>query len=263
MRAGKLSVTARGRLIGCGTNRDAGTFAFLSLYGRCFRAIAIVIVIVIKGRRGRINAQSVESAWRWPALVAIGTVNRGCSMKVHLTDCSDLCSAMWGVKLKERRSALRSTIVACAFALLVIVNVVPRAAAASHDDDLKALQKLDTDYQRAVEQNDTQTMARILAEDFILVLGDGQVSTKADLLKDAASGQTKYEHQVDSDRTIRVWGDAAVITAKLWAKGLEDGKQVDYYMWFSDTYVRTPNGWSYVFGQASLSLPRKPKRSAH
>ena len=63
-------------------------------------------------------------------------------------------------------------------------------------------------------QNDTQTMARILA-DFILVLGDGQVATKADLLKDAASGQTKYEHQVDSNRTIRVWGDAAVITAKL------------------------------------------------
>ena len=111
-------------------------------------------------------------------------------MKVHLTDCSDLCSAIWGVKLKERRSALRSTIVACAFALLVIVNVVPRAAAASHDDDLKALQKLDTDYQRAVEQNDTQTMARILAEDFILVLGDGQVSTKADLLKmQQAAGQ--------------------------------------------------------------------------
>jgi hypothetical protein len=24
---------------------------------------------------------------------------------------------------------------------------------------------------------------------------------------------------------------------------------------FSDTYVRTPSGWRYVFGQASLPLP--------
>jgi len=99
-------------------------------------------------------------------------------------------------------------------------------------------------------------MRRILDDSFILVLGDGSTYTKADLLKDAAGGTTKYEHQVDSGRTIRVWGDTAVITAKLWAKGLEDGKQVDYFMWFSDTYVRKPTGWSYVFGQASLALPK-------
>ncbi len=143
--------------------------------------------------------------------------------------------------------------------LLGIVGVGLAVSAANREDDQKTLAKLDTDYQRAVEQDDTKTMARILADDFILVEGDGTVSTKADLLKDAASGNTKYEHQVDSDRTIRVWGDTAVVTAKLWAKGLEDGKQVDYHMWFSDTYVREPTGWSYVFGQASLALPKGSK----
>lgn len=146
-------------------------------------------------------------------------------------------------------------IAACA--LLAIVGNGLAQSVTTREDDQKTLTKLDTDYQRAVEQNDTKTMARILADDFILVSGDGTVYTKADLLKDAASGQTKYQHQVDSDRTIRVWGDTAVITAKLWVKGLEDGKQVDYYQWFSDTYVRKPTGWSYVFGQASLALPKR------
>jgi len=146
-----------------------------------------------------------------------------------------------------------------AWTLLAIVAGGLAESATPRDEDLKALARLDTDYQRAVERNDTKTMARILATDFILVLGDGTVYTKADLLKDAASGHTKYEHQVDSNRTIRVWGDTAVITAKLWTKGLEDGKQVDYYQWFSDTYVRTPSGWSYVFGQASLALPASAK----
>jgi hypothetical protein len=64
-----------------------------------------------------------------------------------------------------------------------------------------------------------------------------------------------YEHQEDSDQTVRVWGDTAVVTALLWAKGSEDGKQFEYRLWFSDTYVRTPKGWRYVFGQASLPLP--------
>ena len=143
--------------------------------------------------------------------------------------------------------------------LLGIAGVGLAAAATNRQDDQKTLATLDADYQKAVEKNDTKTMARILADDFILVEGDGTVSTKADLLKDAASGKTKYEHQVDSERTIRVWGDTAVVTAKLWAKGLEDGKQVDYYMWFSDTYIRKPAGWSYVFGQASLALPKGSK----
>jgi ketosteroid isomerase-like protein len=143
--------------------------------------------------------------------------------------------------------------------LLGIAGVGPAASAANRQDDQKTLATLDADYQKAVEQNDTKTMARILADDFILVEGDGTVSTKADLLKDAASGETKYEHQVDSERTIRVWGDTAVVTAELWVKGLEDGKQVDYYLWFSDTYIRKPAGWSYVFGQASLALPKGSK----
>lgn len=141
-----------------------------------------------------------------------------------------------------------------AVCLIACLHFVP-AAAADPASDQKLLADLDTRYQRAVEHNDVAEMARILDDQFILVLGDGTVSTKADLLREAKSGQTKYEHQVDSKRTIRVWGDTAVVTARLWAKGLEDGKQVDYLMWFSDTYVRKPTGWSYVFGQASLAMP--------
>jgi len=46
------------------------------------------------------------------------------------------------------------------------------------------------------------------------------------------------------------------VTAKLWEKGIENGEPFDYTVWFSDTYVRTPVGWRYVFGQSSLPLPK-------
>jgi hypothetical protein len=65
-------------------------------------------------------------------------------------------------------------------------------------------------------------------------------------------------HQQDSEQTVRIWGNTAVVTALLWAQGIEDGAAVDYKLWFSDTYVRTAKGWSYVFGMASLPLPSKP-----
>jgi ketosteroid isomerase-like protein len=125
-------------------------------------------------------------------------------------------------------------------------------------DDEQAVEALDIAYQAAVKQNDVATMDRILADDFLLVTGLGKTYTKADLLEEARSKWMVYEHQEDSGRKVRVWGDTAVVTALLWAKGNEDGKAFDYKLWFSDTYVRTPTGWRYVFAQASTRLPATP-----
>jgi ketosteroid isomerase-like protein len=119
-------------------------------------------------------------------------------------------------------------------------------------DDQKTVASLDKQYQAAVKANDASTMSRILADDFILVEGDGSVHNKADLLEEARSKRITYLHQDESGQIVRVWGDTAVVTAKLWGKGTQDGKPFEWKLWFSDTYIRTPAGWRYVFGQASL-----------
>jgi hypothetical protein len=94
-------------------------------------------------------------------------------------------------------------------------------------------------------------MDRLLADDFVLVTGSGKTYTKADLLSDARTGKVVYEHQEATAKTVRVWGDTAVVTAKLWEKGTDNGKPFDHTVWFSDAYVRTATGWRYVFGQSS------------
>ena len=122
-------------------------------------------------------------------------------------------------------------------------------------DDKASVAALDTEYQAAVKANDAATMDRILADDFILVTGRGAVFTKEDLLTSARNKEVIYEHQEDTEQTVRIWGDTAVITALLWQKGTNSGKPFDDKLWFSDTYIRTPTGWRYAFGQASLRLP--------
>jgi ketosteroid isomerase-like protein len=141
-------------------------------------------------------------------------------------------------------------------ALGILAVIVVHEAKASSADDQKAVAQLDTQYQAAVLKNDAATMDRILADDFVLVTGSGKIYTKADLLKEARGGRISYERQDDSAQTVRVWGDTAVITAKLREKGAENGKPFENTLWFSDTYIRTPTGWRYVFGQASLPLPK-------
>src|SRR5262245_55692778 len=114
---------------------------------------------------------------------------------------------------------------------------------------------LDDENQEAVKNNDVSTIDRILADDFALVTGNGRVYTKADLLKEADEKSVIYERQEDYNRIVRVWGDTAVVTALLWAKGADRGEPFDYRVWFSDTYVRFSTGWRYVLGQSSLRLP--------
>jgi ketosteroid isomerase-like protein len=145
-------------------------------------------------------------------------------------------------------------------AALAVALGAPAPAPASGLDDEKAVAALDTQYQDAVKRNDAETMGRILLDDFVLVLGNGTTHTKAELLEEARAGKIAWERQDEEAGTqkVRVWGDTAVVTAKLWVKGTVDGKAFDRKLWFSDTYVRTSSGWRYAFGQASLALPAAP-----
>jgi ketosteroid isomerase-like protein len=176
--------------------------------------------------------------------------------QMHLAYQMNRCAAKAMLHDRMSKSALHAIKLAVMFFVgtLGFAPIIVRAAEA---EDRQTLADLDTKYQKAVEQNDAKTMADILADDFVLVEGDGKRSTKADLVNDAKSGNTHYARQDDTQRTVAVFGDTGVVTAKLRAKGIEDGVKVDYSQWFTDVYVRTPNGWRYFYAQASLSLPSK------
>jgi len=126
------------------------------------------------------------------------------------------------------------------------------------EESAKEVATLDARYQDAVKNNDASTMNLILADDFVLVTGRGKTFTKVDLLKEARDKTTIYEKQDELEQQVRVWGDTAVVTALLWIKGTSEGKPIERKLWFSDTYVKTKNGWRYVLGQASLPLPAEP-----
>jgi ketosteroid isomerase-like protein len=119
------------------------------------------------------------------------------------------------------------------------------------EKDREVVGALDSEYQAAVKRNDADAMGNILANDFVLVTSGGKLYTRDQLLEEARGGLRTYEHQEDFDRSVRLWGDTAIVTAKLWEKGTENGKPFEHWLWFSDVYRRTPAGWRYVFAQSA------------
>jgi ketosteroid isomerase-like protein len=143
---------------------------------------------------------------------------------------------------------------------LALAAALVGGASSATDDAAAVIAALDSEYQAAVERNDWQAMDRILHPEFSLVLGNGDVYSRADLIASARDRHIEYEKQVEMPGTqaVRVFGnDTATVTALLWLKGTrkKDASTFEYKLWFSDTYVRTKEGWRYAFGQASLRLP--------
>jgi ketosteroid isomerase-like protein len=142
---------------------------------------------------------------------------------------------------------------------LLLAGLLSPGLTVGAEDVAKVIASIDTEYQAAVERNDWQTMDRILHPDFVLVLGNGTVVSRADLVDEARKASFKFEKQVEvpGTQTVRMYGsDTATVTALLWLKGTRaDASSFDYKLWFTDTYVRTKDGWRYAFGQASMRLP--------
>lgn len=132
--------------------------------------------------------------------------------------------------------------------IALLCGAIPSLALAGPAEDIATVAALDRDYQRAVKHNDAATMERILADDFVLVLGNGTVHGREAVLEESRSGRVHYEKQDELEQHVRVWGDTAVVTAKLWLKGTRAGEAFERRLWFSDVYVRTPQGWRYVLG---------------
>ena len=123
--------------------------------------------------------------------------------------------------------------------------------------DREAVASLDLAFQNAVKRRDADTAEKILHEDFVMVLGNGTLVSREELMREMRSGTVEYEVQDEGPGTqsVRVWGDTAVVTALLHIKGRRNGVPFDRRLWFSDTYVRIETGWRYAFAQASLPLP--------
>jgi ketosteroid isomerase-like protein len=128
--------------------------------------------------------------------------------------------------------------------LMMAIGLAAFSARASADDARQLVAKLDVEYQAAVKLNDVKTMERILHKDMILVLGNGTTETRDELIKEARDKSITFEQQ-DEDpgtQTVRVWGDTAVVTARLWVKGVNNGHAFNRHLWFS-VHPLAGRGW--------------------
>ncbi len=98
-------------------------------------------------------------------------------------------------------------------------------------------------------------MDRLLAEDFVGINNLGQELTKAQVLADFSSSDYDIDLLVNEDIRVRVFGNAAVATARGRVKGRYKGRDASGQFRYTRVWIKRHDRWQAVAAQ-STSLPQ-------
>jgi ketosteroid isomerase-like protein len=148
----------------------------------------------------------------------------------------------------NKRFATRSQLTVL---LVLFTAVLPRLSAQAQADEKEKILALERQWCDAYLHADTAFLKGFVVDDFTLTNSQGQVSTKADDLKELSEGTTKYEVFENRDMKVRIYGDAAVVTGTTVVKGVTNGKPYSTEVVFTDTLARINGEWRGVAGHVS------------
>jgi ketosteroid isomerase-like protein len=127
-------------------------------------------------------------------------------------------------------------------------SFTPRTKDVSAEQELIKLQE---EWRNADLKMDWAPMDRILADDYVLIDRDGEVHTKAQCEAYYKSGEGKILAFVIDEMKVRVYGDAAVLTARAAIIETYKGEEISSVCRITDTWIRKAGRWQCVATAAS------------
>lgn len=134
------------------------------------------------------------------------------------------------------------------------VAVHPRTALDAGDQaTIREIVDMERQAKEASLHRDPDFTQRTLAEDYVAITPLGQVTTKQDSVTARRSGQLRYDTINVSDMVVRVYGDTAVVTARMDVKGHQLGEDFSGPYRYTRVWVRRAGHWQAVSYQATVT----------
>ncbi|MGI9074983.1 MAG: nuclear transport factor 2 family protein [Bryobacteraceae bacterium] len=101
-------------------------------------------------------------------------------------------------------------------------------------------------YDEAQLENDSDWFQRMFADDYIFVLPDSTVVTKAEFIKDLESRDLVWESVSGRDMRVRVYGNTAVVTGQFFGKGRYKRTALDERQLFTSVWIKRDGRWQAI-----------------
>ncbi len=141
----------------------------------------------------------------------------------------------------------RAILLLSAFSMAGLLIGAPRHSGRNNASGVEQqLMRLEQDWANATLKGDSQALDRLEAEDYVYNI-DSMRGTKKDDLADAKSGNFTADSMEETDMTVHVYGDAAVVTGKASLRNAKyKAKDISGDYLFTDTWVRKGDRWQVV-----------------
>ena len=134
------------------------------------------------------------------------------------------------------------------------------ANSAAVEADIK---KLVNDTASALAKNDTATLEKMYADNYMLVNTDGSIQSRAERLASIKSGETKFDSFAYDEINVRSnpEGNGAIVIARATATGMNKGKPVLSPIRVTQVWAKTKDGWRMAGGQATPIAAAGPAKA--
>ena len=123
----------------------------------------------------------------------------------------------------------------------------------SDDETRREVIAVDDRRTEALRRGDSAPLRQIYADDYTLVTpATGVIRSKAEQINDLVSGRVRYEKIEVTERTVRVYGDVAIVLAREQYSILQAGEQVGGDIRFTRTYKKFGAVWRVIATHGSF-----------
>lgn len=99
---------------------------------------------------------------------------------------------------------------------------------------------------------DNKYHERILAEDWSVIDPTGNILTKADVIREAFTGDRKITKGKIDQVNVRDFGEWAIVTGRTQMAGTYMGQKMDVKLRFTDIFVRRNGEWKCIASQGTF-----------
>lgn len=142
--------------------------------------------------------------------------------------------------------------------VLAVVSLFAAVLASATDEE--TIRRLDHENTVATWSADGRWFEQNLADDFVMVTTNGNMKTKADVVRELIAADFSMEPYEPTEMQIRVYGDTAIVTGRVYQRFTRHGTRFEVDARYTDVYSRRKGRWLLVTGHASPVMQGRLKR---
>ena len=140
-------------------------------------------------------------------------------------------------------------------AVIVMMSAAPAPGAAqtpaSQPPAAQEIERVERELIRAITARDLPAYDRLVADDYVALTVEGKETTKAEVMASYKAGARQYAGLEIHDVKVRLFGDAAVLSARTTGFRVENGQQVPNIVRYVRVYARRDGRWRAVMQMAA------------